>query len=1167
MTFKQTKLHAGFYLLVMLCSYISLTVGAHAQTNYGSVVGTVTDSTGAAMVGASVTLTNTGTAAKQEAKTGSSGTYTFVNLNPGTYSVTVAQSGFQSYTRSDVDVQIGGTTRADFNLQVGDVLQSVTVTSAAPDLNTDSSTLGGVVEGERVVEAPLNGRNVNNLLNFIPGVVPGGGTGGSTIGNGGGSTTQAGVYTQNIAWGNYQIGGGFSGQSLFYVDGAESNIPVNNVNALVPTQDAVQEFRASTNNVSPEFGGFSGGVIEIATKSGTNRFHGSAYEYFRNTVLDANDWFSNHNGLARTPLHQNQFGVNVGGPIVKEKAFFFFSWEQEHQNAAYFSNNTVPTTAELNGDFSAIPQPIYDLSAPGDPQFSCNGVLNVICPDRIDPSASKLLAAESPAPLQAGIVSNYITTGSITGQQNQYNARGDYNLSKKDSLFARYTYWNPHNLGSDPFKNRTGPAASGDVTHEAVLGENHTFNSTTLAEVRLSWLWNYNYSIALSNGADLSQFGPGYAAMQNNLGDRFGPNSLPYLILPGYSIGALNGAFYWISGGYSISGSVTKTLGRHLLKVGGTARQAIWTDRSTNYGIGIISDPSFTASPSNPDSGNTLASFLLGTPLFDYYYAVLGTHAFLHSYAFFANDTFQVSRKLTLTAGLRWEQPGSYSERNDLDTELLPNALSPLGSIVNPVTGMQQTLRGNLALVHSQQYPSRREEDLHWRLFSPRVGLAYRVFDSTVIHAGYGISYLPAEMTADGPGGSATNSAATLNFNVAGNAPSFTVSNPFPSGFILPSGRDPQGLNALLGQSIYARTPSQPYGYVQQFNFGIERSLGPKTAFSVAYAGNKGTHLVISSGGTGTGLNLNQLPDQYHSLGNSLLDEVPNPFYGEIASGPLSGPTVLEGYMLQPFPQYQTVAQVTPRSGNSTYNALQATLKRHFNHGGTLGAAYTFSKLISDTDNTSSFQDGQGSVGNVQDYTNINGKAISLQSYPNNLVINYGIDIPFGKGSSFYPDAGRSATAMLGGWRADGITTFLSGTPVALIAAPNALNQYFGAGSIRPNLVPGCQRKLSGSRESRVTRWFNTDCFTQPANFSFGNESRVDPQLRSDGIRNFDFSLTKIFSLSEKSKIQFTTQFFNIFNRPQFALPDGIMTDPTYGQVSSEANTPRDIQFALRYTF
>src|SRR5581483_6201330 len=378
-----------FWLALLFVGCLITSNSLRAQTSYGSVVGTVTDSAGAVVPGAHVQLTNKGTSAEQAAVTSSAGTYTFINLNPGTYSITVTNQGFKSAINDHVEVSIGGSTRADLSLQVGDVSQSITVSSVNTDIQTDSATLGGVIEGLQVQEAPLNGRNVNNLLDFVPGVIPGGGTSGSTMANGG--TGQVSANTQAIAYGNYQIGGAFSGQSLFFIDGVGSNISENNVNTLVPTQDVVREFRVSTSDVSAEFGGYGGGVVQISTKSGTNQFHGSAYEYFRNTVLDANDWFSNHAGLGRVPLHQNQYGANLGGPALKNRLFFFFSWEHEALSSASPASYVMPTAAELNGDFSADPQIIYDPTT-GKP-FPGNSIAG-----RIDPAALTILQLEAPKP-------------------------------------------------------------------------------------------------------------------------------------------------------------------------------------------------------------------------------------------------------------------------------------------------------------------------------------------------------------------------------------------------------------------------------------------------------------------------------------------------------------------------------------------------------------------------------------------------------------------------------------------------------------------------------------------------------------------------------------------------------------------------------------------------
>lgn len=1174
--------HRIYRQLLMLLLGISLGIAGRttvAQNNYGGIVGTVTDSSGADVAGVQVTATNAGTGEAKSVTTGSSGTYSFNNLNPGAYSINVTHAGFTSFTQNSVDVTIGGSTRVDAALQVGDVATNVTVeASASTQLQTDSSSLGGVVEGRQVLESPLNGRNVNNLLDFIPGVVPGGGTSGNTMANGGSGSFQAGAQTQAIAYGNYQIGGGFSGQSLFFIDGVESNVPENNVNSLVPTQDAVQEFRVSTNNVSAEFGGFAGGVVQISTKSGTNQFHGTAYEYFRNTVLDANDYFSNHTGLPRPPLHQNQFGGTFGGPLLKNKLFFFFGFERETLTSGSISTYTLPTTAELGGDFSALGNNIYNPAT--GLQYNCNGRLNVICPNQLDATAVKILQLESPAPNRSGLTNNFVATAPIEGAQNQYNARVDYNLSPSDSLFARYTFWNPHNGDSDPLGTKTGAGPTGNTTTEAVVGDNHVFNSSTIADLRLSWLENYNFQVPLSNGFDQGTINSNYAALQaqqvnNNQG------LLPGVgIAGGYGVGAELSQLYWLNTVYSINGSVTKVAGRHTIKVGGIGRQIEWSGYGNNQGVNLNATANFTASPADPTSGNALASFLAGVPSSTSINEVGTIRAFLHSYGFYATDTWQATNKLTLNGGIRWEQPGAYSEVNNNDTVLEPNLATALPAVTNPVTGASQPTVGGLVFVASPQYSSRREEQLHWKLFSPRVGFDYRLDSESVVRGGYGISFLPAEITADSPAGSPINSAVTTLVNTPGGTLNTTVANPFPGGILLPSGRSPAGLAAVLGQSIGSRIPSQPYGYVQQWNFGFEHAFDSKTSFTLNYAGAKGTHLTLSQGFTGTGLNLNQLPDQYDAIGGApasgaapgtgLFTALPNPLAGQIpAGGQLGGATILEGYLLKPYPQYQSVNQVVPRLGDSTYEALQSTFVRRFPHGGLLQVAYTWAKLLSDTENTSSFEDGQGGQGVVQDNFNLKAeKSVSMQDLTHNAVINYGIDLPFGHGEVFFANAKGLVDGVIGGWRVNGITTFHSGLPIPFSAGgTNYLSQYFGAGSIRPNYTPGCNKIINGSQQSRASEWFNTACFSQPGVFSFGNETRVDNTLRSAGAANFDFSINKNFPLYEKVAGKFSLETFNLFNRAQFGPPDSNVNDGAFGTVTHQANLPRTLQFAMRVSF
>ena len=388
--FKLMTLVFGVVVIAMTC------LPASAQVRFGTVLGTIVDSSGATVSGATVKLNNLGTSETRTTQTSSAGTFTFPNLTAGLYRVEVEMAGFKHFTRENVEVQVDVSTRVDAALQVGNVTESVIVTTEAPPLQTDSASLGTIISQTAVESIPLSGRNINNMLTLVPGVVAQGGTYGNAVSNQAG-----GARTNAIGFGNYAIGGGFGNQSSFYIDGVASNAPAGNLNSLIPSQDVVQEFRVVTNNVAAEYGNYAGGIINLTTKSGTNTFHGTAYEYLRNKVLNANDYFSNQAGLARVPLIQNQFGGTIGGPIRKDKTFFFFGYEYEKLKTGTLVTTTVPTTAELGGDFTAPGLPvIYDPTT--GTQFQCNGVLNIICPNRLDPSALALFAKSYPAPNRPG---------------------------------------------------------------------------------------------------------------------------------------------------------------------------------------------------------------------------------------------------------------------------------------------------------------------------------------------------------------------------------------------------------------------------------------------------------------------------------------------------------------------------------------------------------------------------------------------------------------------------------------------------------------------------------------------------------------------------------------------------------------------------------------------
>ncbi len=1167
-------------ILMALSAAAFLCTDAGAQVRFGSVVGSVADASGATVSGASVKLTNLGTNETRTMQSSSAGTYSFPSLIAGMYRVEVQMQGFKQFIQDNVEVQVDVATRVDAKLQIGNVTESVLVTTEAPPLQTDSASLGTTISQTEVESIPLSGRNVNNMLTLVPGVVAQGGTYGNAVSNQAG-----GARTNAIGFGNYAIGGGFGNQSSFYIDGVASNAPAGNLNSLIPSQDMVQEFRVVTNNVGAEYGSYAGGIVNLTTKSGSNKFHGTAYEYLRNKVLNANDYFSNQAGLARVPLIQNQFGGTLGGPIVKDKTFFFFGFEREVLKTGTLVTNTVPTPAELAGDFTAagLP-PIYDHSQPGNPQFQCNNVLNVICPNRLDSSALALFAKSYPAPNRPGVVNNFITQMATGGINAQYNARVDHHFSDKNSLFARYAYWKADSNAYDAWGTHTaGQGHTGLYTNSAILGDTHSFNSSTILDLRLSYLRVFQHEFPDSQGVDLSQFGPGWAGLTSQL---LGPANLPAMSFnDNAGITGSNGIgsqLFWHQNIYGLSGNLTKIVGRHQLKFGGAIRHVQWISDPQNGVLTLNFDQAATADSSNA-GGAAVASALLGivgaqgTQVASG--MVGGSRTYFTSYGFFVDDTFQATRKLTITAGLRWDQPSVFSEAKNNDTVFLPKQASPLGSFLNPVTGQTQQIMGNVALVATPQWHSQREDYLHWKLFSPRLGLAYRVTDKTVLRAAYGISYPPSTLSQDGPNLSPINAAQ------GSGGPTATVANPFPNGLPQPLRRKATP-GDFYGLGIFAmRVPGDPTPYVQQWNAAVERQIGKDSSLTVAYAGSRGTHLLLQGWATVSNTNLNQLSDQYFSMGPAaLFAQVPNPFYGIITTpGPLSGPTVATGQLLLPFPQYERVLFLDPHRGTSNYRSLQTSFLKRFGSKGILSVAYTWSRLMSNTDSSSAFLD-EGFIfgGSTQDNNHLDHEySVSSYDIPQNLSIGYGVDLPFGRNKHFMSDAKGALNAVIGGWRVNGITAIRSGVPMSAYQFfPGSALSTFGGGQgyfgaqglwMRPDLVSGCNLKASGSREHRAaTGWFNTACF-QPVDTSsvvrFGNEPRNVDTVRMDHMNNWDFSISKRNELTESVYLQFTAEFFNTFNHVRFGAPNEQLGTPTFGVVTSQVNPPRAIQFGLRVGF
>ena len=1261
-------LHCKFSVVV-LCLVLVFSSSAllYGQNTYGAISGTVTDASGASITDASVTLTNLGTAAKTTVPSGGDGLFSFPNLVPGQYRVDVEKAGFKHFTRQPITVDVQQSVRIDVAMQVGEVSQTIEVTSETPLLQPDTSSLGTVVDQREANELPLNGRKIYDLTAITPSVVPQGSTTGSVVGK------------NPFDFANYQIGGAFANEGAIYLDGQPLNIGYINLPLMVPTQDAVSEFKVQYNNLGPEWGKFAGGVINISTKSGTNTWHGSAYEYLRNKVLNSNEFFNKNSELANgqkneaPPFTQNQFGATIGGAAIKDKTFAFFSYEGFRLRTGTPFNTTVPTTNERQGDFSDLcttgfdgagkclddggtSHQIYDpLSANGAGQrtpipFNCIASLTSFCqtnapgaPNLINPTSAYLLNKLVANPTQGGTVLNFLKAGSTGGDTDAYIARGDQVITSKQTLFGRFAYWKLLSLAQDPFgtglcKDR---CAENTRSKSLVLGWNYAVSPTTIVNVNAS-ISRFHYLRApINSGFDMTQEGwpAAYNALvpdieRTPLTPCFGQNDSSQAGTANVSCSQGQSAINDLNTQFNISPQVTMIRGRHTFTWGGQLEEGYDNYLQTNTGGGLISFSGVwtsatvgtvgsgnVAGPNN--NGEDFADFLLGygngagnavgnqtTGSLVISGPVSGKQTYRGLYF---GDSWHATQKLTLNLGLRYELQGPWSERFDKMTYFNPSVVNSSVTGCSGVAG--SNCPGDLFLVKTGVNDTRNNLPLSKTQFMPRLGFAYSIDPKTVIRGGYGIFFIPNYVSFGtnpyvDPVSSATSNffassdggvtpSATLNANtctVAGGAITCLGQGPFNQGtggtgandLTAVPGRNPQPnvSQYILTQNNFSATgyTVQKYGYNEQWNLDIQREMPLGFFVDIAYAGAHGVHLEQFN------TNINQIPDSFVAQAHSqFANAQPVTITTPVAVYPFSqqlpgnlGPSgLIQGQLDRPYPQYSGLNLNGFGCCGSSYNALQATVTKRFQGGGTMLVAYTNAKLMSNTDTLTNWLEGSttGGTGAIQDWNNLAGeRSLSSQDVSQRLVISYVLDLPFGHGKQFAGGMTGVADKVVSGWGLDGVTTLQRGFPAKITwGGGNAFTSAsLGIGTLRPDYIPGCDKNVSGSAVSRVSEWFNTSCFTAPSGetagvqnnpFTFGNEPRVDASIRQQGVVNFDFAVFKKTNITERASIEFRTEFFNIFNHPQFGPPGGAQTAATFGVVTNTVNLPRLIQFGLKFAF
>ena len=1203
---------------MLLCSPLS------AQTTFGSISGTITDASGSAVAGAQATLTSAATSATQTFTTGADGLYSFVNLSPGGYTLEVEKSGFKKVKREGVVVQVQQAVRIDVAMELGAVSQTVEVTAETPLLQPTSASLGQVIAQRPTNEIPLNGRNVFNLITLAPAAIAQGGAGASQVG-------------QNpFSWGNYQVGGSFGNQSAEYIDGQPVNIGYINLPVLIPDQDAVSEFKVQYNNEGAEWGKFSGAIVNLSTKGGTNQYHGELYEYFRNKVLNSRPYFDSTN----PPYVQNQFGATLGGPVIKDKTFFFFAWDAYRQRASQVFTTTVPTVGERGGVFPAD-VPIFDplsvtATCLANPTVSgdCNRTpfaANTIPTSRISSAAVTELKF-IPGPTNSAETNNFSKAAASGGNTNQYVARVDQNINAQQHIFARYNFWNLLDLPTDPFA--TGLCADRCAetyqTNALAINYSYTIRPDVILNIigsgsRFHYLrspTNSNFDLAAGYGWPASYNTDIPSAGRSPFTPCFSPQDPTVTCSQGQSFITDHDTQV------NVSPSLTWIKGRHTWVFGGQMTLTYDNYAQTNIASGAFAfNGSWTSSNavSGGAGGISFADFLLG-------YGLNQSSVFNHNYGeaqipalvaqketyrgFYFEDTWRATPKLTITYGLRYDLPGNWSVRHDLSTYWDPSAINRTvtGCQQNPTTGfgvVGSPCPGDIFFVKTGINPGRTAVPLYKKEVMPRLGVAYSWDQKTVLRAGYGIFFIPNWILFNlNPSNDPINTASTLwvattNGGITPNSTLTATGCAFTPG--APSGTLNCPINGPFGPNVNTPLPRSgnvsafnaggnpfegPYRaysppYVQQFNVDIQRELPLGIFVDAAFAGSRGVHLPSPNN-----VSINNIPDSFYAQAQqqenanqpvTITTAIPNPFTGiTTVSGlnPTSNPTILAGQLDRPYPQYTGLSLVGFGCCSSAYNSFQLTVNKRFKDGGTFLAAYTNAKLLSNTDTLTTWL--ETGVGEPQDWNNLKReRSLSSQDVSQRLVISYVYDLPFGHGQKYMSDVSGVMRKVVSGWGVDGVTTFQKGFPLPITFGGSTALSKAGFSQnfqLRPNVVPGCNKGTSRTPSFQGFSWFNQNCFAAPADWGFGDESRVDPTLRGAGINNWDFAIFKTtnFGPEDKLGLQFRTEFFNTFNRVQFGPPNTACcfnpitntgNNSTFGIVNSQLNNPRLIQFALKFLF
>jgi carboxypeptidase family protein len=1204
-----------FGLFLAFLHAIACSPSLLAQSTYtAQLTGVITDSSGGVIASAKVILTDEATNVPISSSTNDKGIYVLTGLRPAKYTLRVDAPGFNPAERRGITLAVSQETTLDLSLAPRGVAETVTVTEQVPLLDTGSASLGTDVTNEYVRDIPLVNRSFFSLVFLAGGVT-------ETAGQGTEDSYPTGT--------NFVSNGQRNATAEIRVDGALTSAPEQGEGATTnvywqPSVEIVQEFKVENNSFSAEFGNNGGTVVNIVLKEGGNKFHGSGWWFGQRSALDANDFFSNQQGIARPDHARDQYGFSFGGPIKKEKTFFFVDFEKTRQNDPVHIDAFVPTALERAGDFSKtqvldqngnpVQQQIFNpfsVDATGTRQpFAAN----VIDPGLIDPIGQKIINLyPQPTVANAGAgVQNFhkVILSKTSGYQ--YDIKLDHHFSERHKISGRYS--NLHDTNGLPtiFGDGDFPPAGDGFTgstdvHNAAIEDNWSPTPTTV------WTNRFALDRAVS---PVNENYPKVSTVFDAPGDQIlsqanGLSRFPTIQMDNNATSLFNqcctdtGFAHTL---YSYSSSISWVKGRQIWKFGGEQRLFYNNFSQPQNPTGFFH---FTqgvtegvVGAGNPLQGNSFASLLLGYGDLDSHLTVAPSVANKSKEtAFYFQDDWKLTSKLTVNLGLRYEWSTPYNERNDkiqFSNFTGDSGISLPYNVSSPYPGMQDLLHRTGDLLGTTIFAGAGHRNLpvdrnNW---APRVGFAYALDSKTVIRGGAGIYYGLNVATNFQFVGTAFGNANNILFSTDNFQTRLaTLANPFPPGFAFPQGKA-AGLLALYGlqnNNSLDTTPARN-AEIYQWNLGVQHLFPGQIVIGVDYSASRSTHLPYSSF-SGTA-NRNFLPssirqnivDQYNAClalpvppsggcvtpTNALNNPAPNPFQ-TLFTTQINEPTSIYSSgqiplinLLRPFPQFNgPFSGLTLLGASAIYNSLQVRFQKRANHYVSFEGNYTFSKAIDNSSaGANSFITASLSSGIPQVYDNLKAeRSISANDATHRMVLATIVDVPVGRGRWIGRGMNRFLDGVVGGWSISAILTFQTGTPISIVMDSNSAR--LADGNQRPDVV--CPQVSSGisyhAAASSGASVFNMSCFAAPADQVTGNAPRYFSNLRSDGIHNTDLSLSKEFLVREGMKLQVRGEFFNFTNTPRFSVPGTGLGSTQFGLVTSTLGSPRHMQVGVRFEF